>query len=228
MIVTLDGIDIHITKKKIKNTHLRVRRSDGKVSLSTPYFVSNDYITKYLSSKLFWIKKQINKFANMPQTPEMQYKTGESIHLFGQKYNLVVIDSFKQGIEKNDDTILLFSQPNSTVDKRKIILYKYYREQLELIIPQIMQKWQKVTNFFCSSWRLRDMKTRWGSYSTKTKNILLNVQLAKMPLNYIEYVVLHELSHSVVPNHSKDFTTILDKYMPSWRIIRKQLNNFSA
>lgn len=223
-IVTLEGIDIVITPKKIKNTHLRVRGSDGSVSVSVPLFADKDYIMRFLQCKLPWIKKQLTKFNSMPKSTKKEYKTGDNIYLFGQKYSLLVVDSSISKVERAEKNIILFIAPNSAAAKRKEAISRYYKEQLQVVLPSIIAKWQEITNFSCSAWRLRDMTTRWGSFSTKTKKITLNVQLAMLPLPFIEYVTLHELAHSKAPNHGKEFIDIMDKYMPNWRTV-KQLSS---
>jgi predicted metal-dependent hydrolase len=68
------------------------------------------------------------------------------------------------------------------------------------------------------------MKTRWGTCNTRTRKIWLNLQLAKKPVECLEYVILHELAHLKVPNHGKDFIAIMDQYMPDWREIKARLN----
>lgn len=94
------------------------------------------------------------------------------------------------------------------------------RELIEIILP----KWERVTGLCCSSWQIRDMKTRWGTCNTQTGKIWLSLQLARQPIEFIEYVVLHELIHLKIPGHGKDFKEMLDLYMPDWREKRKMIN----
>ena len=69
------------------------------------------------------------------------------------------------------------------------------------------------------------MTSRWGTCNTKTKKIWLSTNLAKRPIECIEYVVLHELVHTVVPNHGPDFKALLNKYMPDWKRRKELLNS---
>lgn len=69
------------------------------------------------------------------------------------------------------------------------------------------------------------MTTRWGTCNTNTRKIWINLQLAKKPIECLEYVILHELAHLKVHNHSKDFVAIMDQYMPYWRDIKSKLND---
>lgn len=69
------------------------------------------------------------------------------------------------------------------------------------------------------------MTTRWGTCNIEKKRLWFNLQLAKKPLECLEYVILHELAHLKEKTHNKDFVAILDSYMPNWREVKSKLNN---
>jgi len=87
-------------------------------------------------------------------------------------------------------------------------------------LPEI-ENW---TGLRCSGWTVRDMHTRWGSCNTKTGHINLSLMLATRSDAELDYVILHELVHTVVPNHGADFYALMDRFMPDWKKIRKALN----
>ena len=68
------------------------------------------------------------------------------------------------------------------------------------------------------------MTSRWGSCNTRTNHINLNTRLAEHPERCLEYVILHELCHTVVPNHGPAFKALEDRFMPDWRAVRRELN----
>ncbi len=72
-------------------------------------------------------------------------------------------------------------------------------------------------------WRIQRMKTRWGSCSPRTRRLLFNLKLAKHSPACIEYIVVHELAHLLVPNHGVGFTAVLDAQLPNWRVLRTEL-----
>jgi len=94
------------------------------------------------------------------------------------------------------------------------------KEKIALYLP----KWEKATNLYCDSWQTKYMTTRWGTCNTDTKKIWFNLQLAKKPIECLEYVILHELAHLKEKTHNSDFVAILNAYMPNWREIKKKLN----
>lgn len=81
----------------------------------------------------------------------------------------------------------------------------------------------KVANFY-----VRQMRTLWGSCNSAAKNIRLNSELAKKPLECLEYVVVHEMVHLRVPNHGQQFIAAMDQYMPSWRNYKDALNRLAV
>lgn len=222
-VIIYNGIEIQVIRKKIKNIHLSVRQ-DGKVSLSAPFSLSETVIKSFLSSKMPWINKQIDKFNNKPKKVELEYKTGEIVYYFGTPYTLTVIEGLKNSIKIVEENVLFYCKSDSNFDMRKKCFDNWYKNALKEKIPKLLEKWENISSLKCNNWQIRDMKTRWGTYSTQTDKIWLNLQLAKKPIECVEYVVMHELAHTIVCNHGKNFVAIMDKFMPNWKELKKQLN----
>ena len=131
----------------------------------------------------------------------------------------ILVDRFVRSkedwIRKKQQEIKNSDVSNITEADRKVL-----KEKLEVLIP----KWEAITGLKCSSWQVRNMKTRWGSCNTKTKKININLQLVHKPEKCLEYVILHELAHIKVPNHSKQFYDIIEAYMPDYKATKKLLN----
>ena len=70
------------------------------------------------------------------------------------------------------------------------------------------------------------MKTRWGVCNVKTNRVTLNLELIKKDIKYLDYVIVHELSHLVYANHSKDFWNLVSVLVPNYKELRKELNNY--
>ena len=68
------------------------------------------------------------------------------------------------------------------------------------------------------------MKTKWGSCNRATGHIWFNVELAKKHPDYLEYIVVHEMTHHLERSHGQRFTAFMDNHMPNWRSRRDQLN----
>ena len=76
--------------------------------------------------------------------------------------------------------------------------------------------------FTCNHVTIRQQKTRWGSCSPKN-NISLNIKLVLLPEALLDYVILHELVHTRIHNHSRKFWTELDKYVTDSKVMAKRL-----
>ncbi|MBQ2905052.1 MAG: M48 family metallopeptidase [Peptococcaceae bacterium] len=111
-----------------------------------------------------------------------------------------------------------------TLDAPVENLKEWYRPILKAKIAELLPALEAQTGLYCSEWRVKDMKTRWGSCNITKKRIWLNLKLVQYPPECLEYVILHELIHLKVPNHSADFYAELDQYMPDWQMRRKILN----
>lgn len=98
------------------------------------------------------------------------------------------------------------------------------KKKLLEVLPQVIRKCERITGLHALEWKLRDMKTRWGSCNIQKKRIWLNIQLAAYPRECLEYVVTHELVHFLVPGHGKEFWSYMDRFFPEWRRVRKELN----
>lgn len=217
----VDDVEVTITKKKIKNINLYVKAPDGRVMVSAPIGISDEKIARFVRSKLDWIRKKQEKFANQQVPIAMQYVSGELFYVWGRQYILqIVYDDKNNSLVLDGDNAIFTVSKNSTAEQKEKYVNEWYRKILKAEIARILPKWEDRTGLYAQSWQIRNMKTRWGSCNVKTKKIWLNLQLAKKDTACLEYVILHELLHLQVPNHGKTFIALMDKYMPEWRNVK--------
>lgn len=226
MQMEISGIKIEVQKKNIKNLHLVVAPPEGKVRVSAPMHLSDESIAMFVRTKLGWIKKQQEKFKKQPRQTEREYVSGETLYVWGQQYFLRVDYSYKgNSLVLEGNEAILTVRKESTASQREAFVNEWYRALLKEKIETYLPKWEKITGLHCDSWQTKYMTTRWGTCNTNTGKIWLNLQLAKKPIECLEYVILHELTHLKVRNHSKEFVALMDQYMPYWREIKKLLND---
>lgn len=227
MHIIIDGLTVEIQKKKVKNINLAVLPPDGRVRISAPRRVSEEYIVNFVRSKMDWIQKQRDKILKKAIITNREYITGEKIHLFGEEYTLQAVPTTGKGrVTLNGSTAYLETKAGSTVEEKEKIVNEWYRSLLKEQIRQYLPKWEKITGLHPTDWQIKNMKTRWGTCNTVTGKIWLNLQLAKKPLICLEYVILHELTHLKVRNHGKDFIAVMDRYMPDWQTIKKKMMEY--
>lgn len=227
---------ITITRKKIKNMYLRVH-PDGAVTVSAPKRLSDKAIREFVNSKADWIEAQLKKIeerkgegqqAGIKQPAESTYLSGEIHYYWGCPCKLMVEETTgKSSVEflENQQSILMHAPVNSTIEQRKHLLEEFYRRELKAVVPHLMEKYVVIVGKSPEEWHIRNMKTKWGTCNVRDKRIWLSLNLAKKHPDCLDYVIVHELTHLHVPNHSKAFWARMDVYYPQWREVRKLLNN---
>jgi len=226
MKMRVSNLTIETVRKDIKNIHLGVYPPNGRIRMAVPLRTSDESARLYVISKTPWIKKQQKIFANHKRQTPRKYVTGETHFIFGKNYRLNVIKSNKpQKIEiKKKTHIDLYVEPNSTIKQREKIFEKYYRLEINKIIPKLLEKWQKKVGVKVKEVKIRKMKTKWGTCNDEDKRIWLNLELAKKPFHCIDYVFVHELIHLIVKKHSEKFLELLQSAYPKWQQSKDELN----
>ena len=120
--------------------------------------------------------------------------------------------------------IQMVVRPETPHEKKQQILDEWYRSELKRIIPPIIDEWEKKIGVVTNEYGIKKMRTKWGTCNHTAKRIWLNLELAKKPLECIEYIVVHELIHLIEPSHNERFMTLLDHQMPKWKFFRDELN----
>ena len=226
MQIVISNIPVEVIRKNIKNMHLSVLPPDGRVRVSAPTQLTDEAITMFVRTKLGWIKKQQEKFQQQPRQSERQYVSGETLYVWGKQYFLQVEYSHKgNAFTLSGDTAILTVRKESSPKQRESFVNEWYRIRLKQEVAKYLPKWEKTTGLYCSSWQSKYMTTKWGTCNPTSKKIWLNLQLAKKPIECLEYIILHELAHLKVHNHGPEFTAILDQYMPYWREHKRRLND---
>lgn len=224
--LTVSNITVDVVKKDIKNMHLTVYPPNGRVRVSAPSELPDEAVRLFVVGKIHWIKKRQKLFQEQQRELPREYITGESHFFDGKRYLLKVIDhSGKAEIKiKNKKYLELYVRSGADKESKQRVFTEFYRNYLKATVPALLKKWEEITGLQCESWEIRKMQTKWGSCNEKKKKIILNLELAKKPRPYLEYIILHELLHLLVRNHNDEFRALLDRYMPNWREYQRELN----
>ena len=225
--MTVSDLTVEVVRKNIKNLHLGVYPPNGRVRVATPLLISDEAVRLAVIGKLGWIKRQQAKFEAQPRQSQREMVSGESHYFLGRRYRLRVVETNAQvKVVLQGNTVLeLHVRPATTTEERERALQSWYREQLKLLIPPLLAKWQPVLGVVANDWGVKKMKTRWGSCNIRARHVWFNLELVKKPAQCLEYVVVHELLHLLERNHNDRFKALMDAYLPHWRLIREELNN---
>lgn len=157
------------------------------------------------------------------------YSSRESHYFLGKRYLLKVLESDrKSSVLINHCNIILNVRPNFSIQQRQILLQEFYRKQLKEISLKMIRNWEKKMNVKVADVGVRKMKTRWGSCNQKLKKIHLNLELAKKPLQCLEYIIVHEMTHLLERKHNEKFIAYMNKFLPNWKSYKEELNRLPA
>jgi len=223
--LNLGEIAVDVTFKDIKNVHLSVYPPAGRVRISAPIRMNLDTVRVFAISKLGWIKQQQRKLLEQDRETPREYLNLESHYLWGKRYLLRVIEGNQSpAIEVQHSKLLLRVPPKTIEEKKHEIVAQWYRSQLKEAVPGVVARWSPVLGVTVEGFYVQQMKTKWGSCNHRAGTIRLNTELAKKPKKCLEYVVVHEMVHMLEPTHNARFVAIMDRFIPSWRQRRDQLN----
>lgn len=224
----INGLMVGVERKAIKNMHLSVYPPDGRVHVSAPLECSDERIRAYVLEKWVWIVEKRRAVGEYRRQDRREYVSGEAHYFRGNLYRLKVekIDSPCEGVRICGDYLVLTVREKSSVAHRAAVMSAWYREQLTPVVERYVRKWEMELGVELAGFEIRAMSAKWGTCSKAKGKAIFNLELAKKPLNCVEYVVAHELAHLIERTHNADFISILDRHFPDWRKIKDSLNHF--
>lgn len=225
--IQIAGITVDVVRKDIKHLHLAVYPPTGRVRIAAPLRTSEDSIRLFAVSKLRWIRRHQKNFREQPRQSPREYVGGESHYFQGRRYRLRIHErrGRNEVIIKNRDYIDLYVRPGATREQRARVLREWYRRELKALIPGLITKWESRMGVQVADWGVKSMRTQWGSCNIEARRIWLNLELAKHPLDGLEYVIVHEMTHLLERHHNKRFRGLLDAFLPGWEALKARLNN---
>lgn len=208
MVYQLDNEEytVEITRKANKNTYIRFK--DDKIVVTTSYFVTNRQILKMLDEHQDFLRKNVKKMSKKKEND------GKTI-ILGEKYDIIIMNNMQE-IDYQNKKIYVDS-----ISKCDSLLKKEMQKLFEARLKYNYDLFEERIKF--PSLRIRKMKTRWGVCNRRDTRVTLNSELFKYGIEELDYVIIHELSHLVFFNHSKDFWDLVSKYCPNYKIVRKKL-----
>lgn len=201
-----NNYEVEIIKKNNKNIYIRVKQ--GKIIVTCNYFTTNRQIEKL-------IKENYSSITNMIDKDKNKQKKEEEFYLFGKKYD--VIYGFNE-LDVTEDKIYISSKKE---------LDKYLDKKIKEIFSERLNYWFNVfeEEIPVYNLKIRKMTSRWGVCNLKNKNVTLNYYLYKYDIECLDYVIIHELSHFIHPNHSSLFWKLVSKYCSNYKLLRKKLKD---
>ena len=210
-------------RKNMKNIYLKVEKN-ADVVVSAPPRTPNYIIKKLIQENIDEIKLRRNNILTNGYTVK-QYVTGEKHIIFGKEIVLEVRLGDKNVVKLSDDKIILVIKDKDQ-DRGQIVM-SYLRKVLYNKALEFINRYEKIMGVHAEQLRIKKMKTRWGTCNIEAKRIWINYELIKYPIECLEHIVVHELTHLLETNHTPRFYALLGKYYPNFRENDKLIKEFS-
>ena len=190
--------EVIIIKKRNKNTYIRVK-DDMKIYVTTNYLVSKRYVKNLLDDNYNYLVKMINNMCKKNEKKDLFFYLGNS-------YDIIFVNDLKKVDVDSNDYVIYASDIKQ--------LNKWYNK---VVKDTFMERFTYIYNIFdevniMPKLKIRKMKSRWGVYNRVKHSVTLNSELIKYNVRCLDYVIVHELSHVIHFNHSKNFWTLVSKY----------------
>ena len=202
---------------------------DGSVTALAPAGRSLDDVLTHLNHRRSWIAKQRRHFEKYQPLPaEKRYVSGETHLYLGRQYRLRV----HEGADTSVRLVGRFFEVHVPVPKHPqriaVAMSEWYQSHAESIFQDRLHRCLQIAAPLRldvnANIHVKPMKRRWGSCS-KAGGITLNTDLVKTPLHCIDYVIMHELCHLRIHDHSPAFFRMLGRYMPDWQLRKDRLES---
>ena len=221
-------VNVKLIRKRIKNVHLKVFRTLDVV-LSVPDQVPDEWIDSFLSSRQKWIDDQITKYKRTSGFNNLaEIRNGSSTQFLGKDMRIYKEASLNNRVEVDEKKVHLYVTDVDDEDLVQRVFSKWWRQTAETVYQrEVDQYYNSVIRKYGIEKHdisIRKMKTLWGSCTPKKSKITLNEYLLKANIRCVQYVVLHELTHLLYPNHNSDFYDFMTIHMPDWKERKKQLD----
>jgi predicted metal-dependent hydrolase len=208
----VEGIDIIVKKSNRKTVSIFVER-DGSVSALVPETLTTKHIQEIMISKSYQIHKNLAEWKQLNERNIIrEYVSGQSFMYLGRNYRLKVVNEplgmlvFKKGI---------FYLGKNEVSKGDIYFKDFYKAKLEKKIVPIIKLYEDRLGVKSNQIKVMELQHRWAS-CTEKGNLHFHWKCAMAPIDVLNYIVAHELTHLIHMNHSQAFWNELDKVIPNY------------
>lgn len=206
-----------LIRAKRRTIALIVER-DGSLTVRAPKRAAMRDIEQFIHEKSDWIHRSREKLSAIVRPPQKQYSDGEKFPFLGNAYELQLVRPQRPALKFNNG----FTLSRSAQPRGEQAFVRWYKEKALQIFSERVQYYAGLHGFAPKQVKINSAKTRWGSCSANG-TINFTWRLVMAPLEIIDYVVLHELAHLRVRNHSQTFWTLVETMVADCKEKRKWL-----
>jgi len=230
--VLVDGIGnvLLIKKCKVKNINIKLY-AEGSVKVTLPVYSSYSQAIKVVRSKTPWILKQRETLIKRAQEKQIIINSDTVFPYLKHKIKFVPGRNNRTGIEIYNGTLKILYPDGINIENKSIqdLIRKGITEAMRIeaknFLPQRVEELAGKYGFSYRKVFVKNAKTLWGSCSSKN-NINLNLNLMRLPEELRDYIIIHELVHTLHRNHGVKFWKLLDQYFGNARLLAKELKSY--
>lgn len=193
---------------------------DGSIIVRAPYKATSKQIDAFIKEKEGWIRSKKEIADKLPRFKPNEFVSGEEFLYLGELYPLAVVDKQPEPLVLSEKFLI----SKSALPKAKEVFINWYKNQAKRVITERTEMFAKENGFTYKRIRITNAKTRWGSCSSKG-SLNFTWRLVMAPQQVIDYVVVHELIHLKVRNHSKEYWNKVIQIMPDYKERRTWLHD---
>jgi predicted metal-dependent hydrolase len=229
----VDGLEVTLTRKRIRRAYLGVHPPDAHVTVSAPLRASDRAVRALVRDGWDWIARHRQRIldeerrAARPSPPRPRARTDERWRLLGSDHVLEVHEGAARiRAEVDPDGRILLRVPAGTQEHERLAaLERLQRRVLRDAAWPMIDGWAGRLGIEPQFLGVRRMRTQWGSCVPSRGRIWLSLELVTRRPALIEYVVVHELLHFFELSHGRRFENLMDTHLPQWRELRDELDS---
>lgn len=224
--INVAEFEIILQYKNVKNFGLKYN-SSGSIILNVPLGIGENICYNFILRNIEWLRKTREKIKKRKYDMSIPFD-GQRIWINGiPLYVFFIENTLHTSFKINSDNVTFYYKRTINDDIALNLVKNFYKKIIINQAQPILNKWQNKLGVEYTGLKIRYMKTRWGSCNINTGVISLNLLLSCFPYECLEYVIVHELTHLLVPNHSKNFYDIISKFLPDWEKREDLLKEFN-
>jgi hypothetical protein len=207
-------VEINKLVRSRRRTIALVVETDSTLTVRAPLTMPEREILAFVATHATWIQKNQARLRRITPPPPKQYRQGEPFPFLGEEFPLVITSATRPSLRFTGD---LFQLSRSALPQAREVFIRWYRQEARRILTERVNYFAARHGFHYSNLRISSARTRWGSCSSRG-TLSFTWRLILAPRQVIDYVILHELVHTNIRDHSRNFWQNLAKLEPGYKL----------